>query len=170
VSERLIPLGEIVTTHGLEGWLKLRLFNPQSTLLFSLKEIFLESGGSRFPQALVAARPHKGHLLIKLRGIDTINDAEKWVPSILSVAAEALQPLKPGEYYQYQVVGLDVFDTAGTRIGVITRIWPKEGGDLYVVQGEAKEYLIPATKEVVEKVDFSTGKMIIRPPAGLLDL
>jgi 16S rRNA processing protein RimM len=170
VSEPLVPLGEIVTTHGIEGWLKLRLYNPQSTLLSSLKEIFLETGGSRSPHSLVAIRPHQGNLLIKLRGIDTINDARKWIPSVLCIPADVLQPLKPGEYYHYQVVGLEVYDTAGSRIGAITRIWHKEGGDLYVVQGNDKEYLIPATKEVIEKVDFSAGKMIIRPPAGLLDL
>ena len=170
MAEPLVPLGEIVTTHGIAGWLKLKLYNPQSTLLSSLREIFLETGGARSPHFLIDARPHKGHLLIKLRGIDGINDAQKWVPSILSVAAESLQPLKPGEYYHYQVVGLEVYDTAGTLIGTITRIWSKEGGDLYVVKGNDKEYLIPATKEVIEKVDFSAGKMIIRPPEGLLDL
>jgi len=86
------------------------------------------------------------------------------------VAAEALPPLLPGEYYHYQVVGLEAYDTEGTLIGTITRIWSKEGGDLYVVQGKDKEHLVPATKEVVEKVDFSAGKMIIRLPEGLLDL
>ena len=170
MAEQIVPLGEIVTTHGIEGWLKLKLYNPQSTFLFSHQEIFLETGGARSPHFLIDARPHKGHLLIKLRGIDGIDDAQKWIPSILSVAAEALPPLPPGEYYHYQVIGLEVIDAVGTRIGVITRIWSKEGGDLYVVKGNDKEYLIPATKEVIEKVDFSAGQVVIRPPAGLLDL
>ncbi len=86
------------------------------------------------------------------------------------MAAEALPPLLPGEYYHYQVIGLEVIDAVGTRIGVITRIWSKEGGDLYVVKGNDKEYLIPATKEVIEKIDFSAGQVVIRPPEGLLEL
>ena len=49
------------------------------------------------------------------------------------------------------------------------RLWSTPGGDLYVVQGEAKEYLIPVTKEIVEKVDLTAGRMIINPPEGLLD-
>lgn len=170
MSERLVPLGEIVTTHGIDGWLKLRLYNPDSTALSPPQEVFLETGGSRFPHSLGSIRPHKGHLLIKLDGIDTIGDAQRWVPSILSISAEALQSLTTGEYYYYEVVGFDVYDPAGTRIGAVTRVWPKEGGDLYVVQGESKEYLIPATKEVVETVDFSTRKITVRPPPGLLDL
>ncbi|MFQ5902266.1 MAG: ribosome maturation factor RimM, partial [Candidatus Binatia bacterium] len=83
---------------------------------------------------------------------------------------EALQPLRPGEYYYYQVIGFDVFDIQGGWVGIITGIWPKKGGDLYVVTGTSKEYLIPAVKEVIEKIDLPGGKMIINPPAGLLDL
>ena len=66
--------------------------------------------------------------------------------------------------------GLEVFDTRGERLGVVERIWSKPGGDLYVVKGDAKEYLIPVTKEIVEKIDLAAGKMIINPPEGLLEL
>ncbi len=170
MSERLVPLGEIVTTHGIEGWLRLKPYNPQTATLASNQTIFLEKGGSCSPHWLQAVKPHKRHFLLHIRGIDGINEAEQWVGSILSVAEEALQPLGPGEYYYYQMVGLDVYDTQGEWIGIITRIWSKEGGDLYVVTGAHKEYLIPAAKEIIEKVDLPGGKMIINPPTGLLDL
>ena len=170
MAERLIPLGEIVTTHGLDGWLKLKPHNPQTATLSSNQKIFLEKGGLCSHHWLQAIKPHKGHLLLHLRGIDGIDEAEKWVGSILSVAEEALQPLGSGEYYCFQAIGLDVFDTRGEWIGIVTRVWFKEGGDLYVVTGSHKEYLIPAVKEVVEKIDLPGGKMIINPPAGLLDL
>src|SRR3989338_3077070 len=113
VSARLIPLGEIVTTHGLDGWLKLKLYNPQTPTLSSTQKVFLEKGGASSPHWLEARKPHKGHLLLRLRGVEGINEAEKWVGAILSVAEEALQPPGPGEYYYYQVLGLDVFDTGG---------------------------------------------------------
>jgi len=170
VAERLIPLGEIVTTHGIEGWLKLKLYNPQTATLSSNQQIFLEKGGACSPHWLQAMKPHKGHLLLHLRGIDVINEAEKWTGAILSVAEETLQPLGPGEYYHYQVVGFDVVDTQGKWLGVVTRLWSNPGGDLYVVTGEHKEHLIPAVKEIVEKIDFAGSRMIINPPPGLLDL
>jgi 16S rRNA processing protein RimM len=170
VSERRVPLGEIVTTHGLDGRLKLKPYNPQTALLSAGQEIFLEKDGNAFSHILQSSSPHKGQFLIKLKGLESIEQAQPWVGSILSVAEEALQPLKPGEYYQYQAVGLDVFDTEGKWIGKVTRIWSKEGGDLYVVSDGSKEYLIPAVKEVIEKIDLPGGKMIINPPPGLLDL
>jgi len=170
VSERLVPLGEFVTTHGIDGWLKLKLYNPKTTALSSTQKVILEKNGNRSSHILQMRKPHKGHLLLKLQGIDSIDEAKRWVGSILCVAEEMLQPLKPGEYYYYQVVGLDVFDIQGKWLGTVTRIWSKEGGDLYVVKGNSKEYLIPAGKEVVEKVDLAEGKIIINPPEGLLDL
>lgn len=170
MSDRLVPLGEFVATHGIEGWLKLKPYNPQTTVLSSTREIFLEKDGVCSSHLLQTSRPHKGHFLVKLEGTDGIGEAKKQVGSILSVAEETLHPLRPGEYYYYQAVGLDVFDTQGAWLGKITRVWFKDGGDLYVVRGASKEYLIPAVKEVVEKIDLPGGKMIINPPAGLLDL
>ena len=102
--------------------------------------------------------------------MDRINDAEPWVGSILYLPERDLDSLLSGEYYHYQVVGLEVFDTKGERIGVIVRTWPTPGGELYVVNGPSKEHLIPAVKEIIEKVDFAAGRMIINPPEGLLDL
>ena len=170
MSERFIPLGEIVATHGIEGWLKLRPYNPKSPTLFSTHKIFLEKDGVHSPHRLQAIKRHKNQLLVRLDGAEGINEAIQWIGSIVSVAETELPPLGADEYYYYQVVGLEVFDTRGERIGIIERIWSKPGGDLYVVQGEAKEHLIPAVKEVIEKIDFAAGKMIINPPAGLLDL
>ncbi|MFQ5917098.1 MAG: ribosome maturation factor RimM [Candidatus Binatia bacterium] len=170
VPKRLVPLGKIVATHGIEGWLKLRLYNPQSTILYSATDIVLEKGGVSSPHCLERSKVHKRYLLVKLRGTNEINHAKKWVGSILLIREDALQPLGPGEYYYYQVEGFDVLDTNGKWVGNVTRIWFKEGGDLYVVSGTSGDYLIPAVKEVIEKIDFHGRKMTINPPEGLLEV
>jgi len=170
VPERLIPIGEIVATHGIKGWLKLKPFNPRTAVLSSVPEVFLERGGASTAHSIEQSRSQKGHLLIKLLGVDGIDEAEKWLGATLSVAEDALQPLEPGEYYYYEVLGLNVFDTSGRWLGRVSQIWSKAGGDLYVVTGAAKEYLIPAVKEMIEKIDLPEKKMIINPPGGLLDL
>jgi len=170
VGTALVPLGELVTTHGIKGWLKLKPYNPQTTILSSPQEVFLTKDGVSWPHILRQSRAFKKLFLVKLQGTDEIGAAEKWVGSVLSIEEKELQPLRAGEYYHYQVFGFDVFDTQGQWIGKITQIWSKEGGDLYVVTGPSKEHLIPATKEIVEKIDFPASRMIINPPAGLLDL
>ncbi|HEY2987046.1 MAG TPA: ribosome maturation factor RimM [Candidatus Binatia bacterium] len=168
--DRLVSLGEIVATHGIDGWLKLRPYNPNSPTLLATQEIFLEKNGARSPQRLESVKPHKNQLLVRLAGVDGINAAKKWIGSTVSVVEAQLPPLNPDEYYYYQVVGLDVFDTKSNRIGTIARITSTPACDLYVVEGEAKEYLIPVTKEVIEKIDLAAGRVIIDPPEGLLEL
>jgi 16S rRNA processing protein RimM len=168
--ERLIPLGEIVTTHGLDGWFKFNAYNAQTAALSASQQIFLEKAGVRSAHQLEASRRHRGQFLIKLLGIDHLGDADRCVGSTLLVAEEALQSLAAGEYYHYQVIGLEVFDVRGERIGTVTRTWATAGGELYVVAGESKEHLIPAVKDIIEKVDLIARRIVINPPAGLLDL
>jgi 16S rRNA processing protein RimM len=170
VSEPLIPLGEIVTTHGIAGWLKLKSYNPRTTVLTSTLQIWLEKEGLRSVHGIEASRPYKGQFLVKLSGVDNMSDAEKRVGSTLWVAEQSLASLPSGQYYHYQVIGLEVFDTEGKRIGVVARTWSTPAGELYVVDGGFKEHLIPAVKEIIEKVDLAAGKMVINPPEGLLDL
>jgi 16S rRNA processing protein RimM len=170
VSERLVPLGEIVATHGLEGWLKLEPFNPASTALESAREVFVERGGTPCPHQLERNRPHNRQILVKLQGIDSIDAAKPFIGANLCVTEDSLPALKPGEYYHFQAIGLKVTDKEGNYIGTVSRTWIVGGREIYVVAGASKEYLIPAVKEIVEKIDFDAGEMIINPPEGLLDL
>ena len=170
MTERPVPLGEIVATHGLEGWLKVNPFNPETSAFDSSREVILDKEGDRTPHEIESSKRHGRQILVKLRAVDGIDDARKWVGATLCVDAAALGPLEPGQYYHFQVVGLEVYALQGERIGVITRVWSTPGGELYVVQGTTKEFLIPAVKEIIEKVDFAAGRVIINPPEGLLDL
>jgi 16S rRNA processing protein RimM len=170
VTARLIPLGKIVATHGLDGWLKLNPFNPETATFDSLREVTLDHNGVRSTHELESSKHHGRQILVKLKSVDQIDDAQKWISSTLLVDAEALGALAPGEYYHHEVVGIEVYDLQGERIGIITRTWSTAGGELYVVQGGEKEYLIPAVKEIIDKVDFTAARVIINPPKGLLDL
>jgi len=170
VSARLVPLGEIVTTHGLDGWLKLNPFNPESTALELARVVYLERDGARSSHWLETTQRHQRQILIKFQGIDVIDAAEQLIGATLCVTEESLPALEPGQYYQFQTIGLEVFDIQGNRLGTITRTWSAGGAEIYIVAGSGKEYMIPAVKEIIEEIDFDRGKMIINPPDGLLDL
>jgi 16S rRNA processing protein RimM len=150
--------------------LKVNPYNPKTKAFSAAREVFFERQGNRSAHHLESSKPHGRQFLIKLSGINSIEEAREWVGFDLCVSENELQPLQPGEYYHYQAIGLEVFDLNGERIGIITRIWSTPAGELYVVQGSEKEYLIPAVREIVEKVDLAAGKMTVNPPAGLLDL
>jgi 16S rRNA processing protein RimM len=170
VSQQLVPLGEIVTTHGLEGWLKLNPFNPATAAFDSIDEVYLERGGARWSHNLEAHRLHNRQILFKLHGVNGIDAAKSLVGATLSVAEDSLPALEPGQYYHFQAIGLEVLDLRGNRLGTVTGTFSAGSGEIYVVTGIDKEFLIPAVKEIVENIDFDARKMIINPPEGLLDL
>jgi 16S rRNA processing protein RimM len=170
MAEPVVPLGEIVTTHGLNGWLKLNAFNPSTEALFPGAEVFLERGGRQSVHQIEASSRYKKQFLIKLRDINNIEDAARYVGSTLAVGEATLEALPPRQYYHYQVVGFKVVHQNGDLIGTISSTMSTPGGEIYVVQGAAKEHLIPAVTEIIEQVDFDARKMVINPPEGLLDL
>jgi len=170
LSNRYIPVGKVVGTHGIAGWLKVKSFNPNSRALLSARTISLTHGTHSESYTLDQAKPHKRIVLLKLKGFDRIEVAEQLVGHECSVPEDALKPLGDDEYYCHDVIGFDVFDTKANYLGKVARIWLKEGGDLFVVGGTKKEHLIPSTKEIIEEVDLSNQRIIVDIPDGLLDL
>ena len=170
MADPLVPLGEFVATHGLDGWLRLNPFNPSSETLSPGLAVCLEKSGGRSIHEIEFCKPHKKQFLIKLRGVHHIDGARLHIGATLLVDDAALAALEPGEYYQYQVIGFQVVSTDGQVIGTLISTLITAGGAIYVIQGPTKEHLIPAVKEIVEKVDFSAKQMVINPPDGLLDL
>jgi 16S rRNA processing protein RimM len=170
MDEPLVPLGEIVATHGLLGWLKLNPFNPETTALKRGAEVFIDRAGEQTAFLLEASTPHNRQLLIKLQQVDSIEAAADYVGSTLSISESTLEVLAPGQYYHYQIIGFEVFTTGGERVGVVQSTLATAGGELYLVQSGSKEHLIPAVKEIIDKIDFFNRTVTIDPPAGLLDL
>ena len=171
MHEPLVPIGEIVATHGLDGWLKLNPFNQETSALTIGAEVFLHvEGAEPVPGTLEGSKPHRNQRLIKLLGIDSIDAAAPWIGALLCVDSRVLNALNPGEYYHYQIIGFEVFSVAGEHIGTISGTFSTAAGEIYVVRGAEREHLIPAQKAFIEKVDFTARRVIIDPPAGLLDL
>ena len=170
MSTHQIALGDIVATHGVAGWLRLRLFNPQGRTLYSSTEAELTRGETRLTFRVDQAKPHHGVALLKLRGIDDMDAARELVGCRLSVRQDTLAPLSSSEYYHDEVVGFEVVDAEGERLGTVTRIWPRQGGDLLVVAGPGKEHLIPAVREFIRQIDMVKRTITIDAPDGLLEL
>jgi 16S rRNA processing protein RimM len=170
MAEPYVPLGEIVATHGLAGWVRFNPLNPNSDTLSSGLEVYLDIAGVRSKYGIETVQQHGKQLLIKLHGVDHIDRARLCVGAKLLVEDTALAALKEGEYYQYQVIGFEVVDTTGKKIGKLVSTLSTAAGELYVVEGSSGEHLIPAVKDIVERVDFIEKRIIIDPPEGLLDL
>ncbi len=165
-----IALGDIVAAHGVAGWLRLKLFNPEGSTVYSTREVDLARGETRRTLRVREARPHKRLALLKLEGIDDREAAQGLVGCRVSARQDALAPLSGSEYYYEEVLGFEVRDARGCRIGTIARVWPTQGGDLLVVATPEKEHLVPAVREFVREIDVARRTVTIDPPEGLLEL
>jgi 16S rRNA processing protein RimM len=113
-------------------------------------------------------RWHKGKAHIRLSGVDSATAAEALRGRLLEVPEGELKPLSEGEYYQFQIVGLKVRTTEGQPLGKVTQVLSTASNDVFVVQGESGELLIPAVEDVVKAIDLDGGWMEVELVEGLL--
>jgi len=114
-------------------------------------------------------KAHKGMSLLELEGMATLERAETYRGADILVDKGVLR-CGEGEYFWFELIGLEVRLDTGEAVGTISRIIPTGANDIYVVERGKREILVPATSEVVKAIDLESGKMIISPMEGLLDL
>ncbi len=120
------------------------------------------------PYEIETAKIQNKFISGRLKGCEGAADAEKLVGASVLVKREDLPPLEEGEYYWFEIIGMDVLTDEGRVLGRVEAILPTRSNDVYLVQGK-REWLIPATKEVIVRVDREKGHMVIHPIEGLLE-
>jgi len=161
-----VTVGKIIGPWGNKGKLKVQpetdfpqRFSPDTLLYVNQKEVIVES-----------AEWHMEKLFIKLRGIDSIQDAELLRSNFLQVPKSQIFPLHEGYYYHFQILGLEVRTTSNKSLGNITGIMATKSNDNYIIRGDYGEILIPAIEDIITSIDLDKGLMIIEPIKGLLTL
>jgi 16S rRNA processing protein RimM len=114
-------------------------------------------------------RIDRGALIISFYGINSREEAALFRKAVIEVQEKNLPPLPENTFYHRQIIGLIVVTPEGREIGQITEIIETGSNDVYVVNGQEKEYLIPAIKDVISCIDFGSGTLTIAPMKGLLD-
>jgi 16S rRNA processing protein RimM len=127
-------------------------------------------GDERKPREIRDVRFHQGRPVLSLEGIETMDDAEALAGAELKIAASRLPPLPSGVFYRHDLVGCEVRDVHGSRIGQVTAVEGSLERSRLVVAGEHGEVLIPLVAEICTSVDPEARKIVVRPPAGLIDL
>lgn len=114
---------------------------------------------------------HKGRVILKFEGYDSMTEAERLVGGRLVISESDAWQLEEGRYYEYEIVGSEVVTAGGNKVGRVQRLLRTGGTDILVVEGEGgREYLIPFADEICVEVDPETGQITIDPPEGLLEL
>lgn len=170
-SEELIPVGKIIGPHGIKGQLKLHSYSGNAESLSAARSVTLKSpAGTLHEFSINCFKANSGKFIIGLQGFDDINLIDPLLGNEVCLKRSQLPGLEKDEYYWSDLIGLQVFTDDGTLLGTITDIFETGSSDIYVVQGEGREYLIPAIADVVKAVDPAGGRIVITPLDGLLDL
>ncbi len=169
---RYLNVGKIVNTHGIRGEIRIWpqtdfpdiRFQKGSRLL-----LFPPGQGDAVPVEVLAARSQKNMYIVKLKGIDSMNDAEKLKGGELKVEAADRVPLEEGEYYVQDIVGCAVISDEGETLGVITDVLSPGANDVWVVKRpKGKELLLPVIDDVVLDVDPVERRVKVHLMEGLL--
>ncbi|MGH7475771.1 MAG: ribosome maturation factor RimM [Longimicrobiales bacterium] len=172
--ERLV-VGVVRRPHGVNGEVLVHpLTGHMHDVFVPGRELWLgETGATDDGPGRIhidAAREHRGGMLLSLADVASRTAAEALVGRELLLEREALAPLAEDEVFYHDLVGLEVFDQSGARVGVVREVFEAQPADLLDVRGEAGAVLVPFTKRIIREVDLDAGRVVIEPPEGLLEL
>ncbi|MBM4295560.1 MAG: 16S rRNA processing protein RimM [Deltaproteobacteria bacterium] len=166
----LMGLGRIAGVHSLKGALKIRFDADSATtdpeLIQTLGEVVV--AGQAYP--VLKAERLKSQVLLQLQGIATREQAEALVGLEVKAERRRFPRLPEGEYYWFQVLGLQVVNAAdGAVLGQLAEIIPTPAHDVYAVRQGSREILLPAVEEVIAEINLEEGFIKVTPLPGLLE-
>jgi 16S rRNA processing protein RimM len=171
-AESLVAIGEIARSHGLRGEVRVTPLtdHPERFERVTACVLWDATRDEREPCRITTARRQGDALLVSIAGCTTVDAARALVGRLIAVPRDEALPPPPGSFYPWQLQGAEVTTDDGRLVGRLTGIEHSSAQDLWVVEGAGREHLIPAVPEIVIDVDVAAGRVVIRPPDGLLDL
>jgi 16S rRNA processing protein RimM len=164
-----LAIGKVLKPWGLKGAVKLYSYAESPESFLRISEFYVEGEDEQIVLSVEDAKQHKKAVLVKFKGRDRIEDVEDLVGLTLYVNKEDLPPLEEGEYYWHQLIGMEVRTDTGKPVGTLEKILDTGSHDVYVVRKGERETLIPAVRDVIQKVDVAGKRMIIHAIEGLLN-
>lgn len=163
-----LEIGQIVNTFGIKGMIKVKPFSDDITKFEQLKKIYIKNQKEKKEYIIEEVKYHKIMVMLKLQGINNIEDAEKLRNSYITVSRKDVKPLQEGEYYIVDLLGLDVFTDENENLGILDDIFNTGSNDIYVVKdGQGKQILLPAIAEVIKEINLDSKKIIVHLIEGL---
>jgi 16S rRNA processing protein RimM len=172
MNDRLVVIGEIARPHGLRGEVRVTPLTDRPERFETVTECVLwdKAHDTREPRRITGVRRQGAAVLLSLAGCETVEAAGALIGCLVALPEAEAMPLPPGHFYPWQLEGCRVLTEAGREVGRVTRVEQAPAQDLWVVSDGTRERLIPAVAEIVLEVDLAGGRVVIRPPDGLLDL
>ena len=160
--EDLLQVGVITTTHGVRGEVKVFPTTDDPARFKKLKNVILDTGKEKIDLEVAGVKFFKNMVILKFKGIDDINDVEKYRKKSLYVTRENAVKLKKNEYFIADLIGLKVESDEGEDLGILSDVLQTGANDVYVLSKEGEDdILLPAIKECVKEVDIENGAILV---------
>ena len=167
--ERLLQVGVISSTHGVRGEVKVFPTTDDVKRFKKLKKVILDTGREHLTLEIESVKFFKQFAIVKFKGIDNINDIEKYKGKSLLVDRENAVKLRKDEYFIADMIGLAVFTEDGEEFGKLRDVLETGANDVYIIDSlKYGEVLVPAIKQCILDVDIENGKMLIHLMEGLV--
>ena len=168
--EKLLKVGVISSTHGLKGEVKVFPTTDDVKRFRQLKEVLLDAGDEKPVLQIEQVKFFKQFVILKFKGIDDIEDVQKYKGKDLLVTRENAVKLKKDEYFIADLIGVGVISDDNSLRGILKDVIQTGANDVYVIDLEdGRQLLLPAIKECVLMVDLDENIMKIHVLDGLLD-
>jgi 16S rRNA processing protein RimM len=173
-DRKYLAIARILRPQGRKGEVAAEILTDFPERFQALQTVYLETGSTPpKPARLERSWPHKGQIVLKLEGVDSIDSASGLRGSEILIPWEDRSPLPPDRYYLSELIGCRVvLERAGQEIGTVVEVEPTGGVDLlHVRRPDGKtEVLIPLAQEICKSIDPATQTIVINPPEELLGL
>jgi 16S rRNA processing protein RimM len=154
-----LAIAQIDAPWGVRGEVKAEILTDFPDRFAKLTIVYL--GDELTPFDVERTRQHKGAVIMKFKGCDNRSAAEVLRRKIVHIPIEEAMPLREGQYYVHQIVGLEAWTTGGEWLGEVVEVLFTGGNDVYVVRREHGELLIPAIAKVIKQVDLVGGRLVV---------
>lgn len=169
MKKQFLDTGKIVGTHGIRGEVRIEPWCDSPEFLAAFRKLYLDDRGERFIE--VKSRPHKNITLAKIKGVHTVEAAERLRGKIVYINRDDIT-LDEGVHFVQDLIGLDVVDAddGAKRYGTLTDVLRTGANDVYeITDGSGKTTLAPVIDEVVVEINTDGGYVRLRPMKGLFD-
>ncbi len=167
--EEYFEIGQIVNTSGLKGILKIKPFTDDIKKFSNLKTIYIKTKSGLTEFKIEQVRYVKNMVMLKLAGIDTVEEAEKYRNLYIRILRDQEEELEEGSYYVVDILGCKVNTDANQELGKIVDVFQTGSNDVYVVKDEqGKQILLPAIKQVIKNVDIKNKIITVHLLEGLV--
>lgn len=166
-TEDLVTIGEIIKAQGIQGELKAIPLTDNIKRFKDIRRVYWKTTEGFCELFLEGYRPFKQFILLKFAGIDDLDAASALGRGFIFIPRGERPKPPAGHYYFDQIEGLKVYTTGGEFLGTVTQILETGSNDVYCVNDQTKQILIPALKNVIKEINLEDGRMLVELLPGL---